>query len=267
MKNETNHNHKISVITPVFNDESFINDTLLSILSQTYTNIEVIIVDDFSSDRTIDLIRKIDDPRIKLLCNKTNYGAAYSRNLALQNATGDYVAFLDGDDLWEKTKLEKQLDFMIKTGANFSYTPFQIIDEKGKPLGKIVSGPKKITHKKFLRSNYIGCLTVMFKRSVSPNLCIPNDIFKRNDYALWLKLSERCDCYRFDECLAFYRKRTNNSISSGKKAKMFKSHKILFQKLYNFSNVRSFFYALRNVFYFFIRRIKYTKKLKKNKTH
>ena len=261
-----NYNYKISVITPVFNDEKFVVETIMSILSQTYKNIEVIIIDDCSSDGTVGLAKSINDPRIKLFCNEKNSGAAYSRNIGLKNATGDFIAFLDGDDVWDEKKIEKQLDFMVKANVDFSYTSYQIINEEGKPLNKVVSGPKKINHSQLMRSNYIGCLTAMYKRSIFPNLQIPDDIFKRNDYALWLKLSEKSDCFICNECLAFYRKRSGNSISSGRKAKMFKSHQILFQKLYHFSGFKSFFFALRNVLYYFVRRSKYTKTLKNNKT-
>lgn len=256
-------NIKVSVITPVHNDERFIAETLNSILNQTHQNIEVIVVDDNSSDSTIKIIEGYDDSRIKLFKNNKNLGAAFSRNLAISKATGDYIAFLDGDDIWKVNKLEIQLKHMIERNYAFSYSNYEIIDDNGNSLKKIVSGPKRISHKKFLKMCYIGCLTAMYRRDVYPDLSIPVSILKRNDYALWLKLSERAPCYLINECLASYRKRTSNSISSGKKTKLIKYHKLLFCELYRFGSFKSTFYALRNALYYFLKRIKYVKKVRR----
>lgn len=250
---------KVSVITPTYNDERFIKETLLSILNQTHSNLEILVVDDCSTDSTVEIIKSINDDRIKLFVNDKNQGAAYSRNLAISKATGEYIAFLDGDDCWESNKLEKQLEFMITNDFCFSCTFYKEIDEEGRETGFYIKAPKIITHKKLMRTNYIGCLTVMFKRSIFPDLQIPPSILKRNDYALWLKLSEREPCHTFNENLAFYRKRTE-SISSGKKNRLIKHHFNLFTTLYGFGPIVSAFYAFRNVIFFFIRRIIYRKR-------
>ena len=248
---------KVSVITPSFNDGLFIKETIQSILNQTHKNIEVIIVDDCSTDNTSAIIKSFQDPRIKVIRNAKNEGAAYSRNLAITLATGDYIAFLDGDDLWEKEKLTKQLQFMQANDYLFTYTKYSFISDKS---NQIVGGPSKVTHKDFLRRNYVGCLTVMYKKSLFPDLQIPNDIYKRNDYALWLKLSERADCYLLDELLAKYRKGKLNSVSSEKKGKLFKFHRIMFQKLYGFGYFKAMMFSLRNALYYLFRKGKYIEK-------
>ena len=254
-----NDNIKVSVITPAFNDGKFILDTINSILMQTHKNLEIIVIDDASFDDTFTKINEFKDPRIKVFRNEMNKGAAFSRNLGILKSTGEYIAFLDGDDVWATDKLEKQLDFMIKNNIGFSCTNYGIIDEEGNKINKYVTAPRRISHKQLLRTSYIGCLTAMYKKNIYPNLKIPDDILKRNDYALWLKLTEKCDCILFGEITAYYRKR-NSSISSGSKRKLVKYHVIMFQKLYGFSRFKALLYSFRNVFYYFIRRKFYVKK-------
>lgn len=252
---------KISIITPVFNDEGFIEQTIECVLNQTYSNFELIIIDDCSPDNSMDIVQTFKDERIRIIHNQKNEGAAYSRNVGIAAATGDYIAFLDGDDLWEPDKLEKQLSFMLEHNYLFSASDYIEIDENGKPNGRYLTAPNCITRRKMVRVCYIGCLTVMYKRDIFPNLAIPEDIKKRNDYALWLKLSERANCYVLHEPLASYRKR-QKSISSGSKTKLLKFHKALFIKLYRFNKVKASFYALRNAFYYFWKRAFYCKKHK-----
>ena len=252
-------NIKVSVITPTYNSEKFIKETLESIINQTHKNLEVLVVDDCSKDNTIEIVKSFNDSRIKLFQNEKNSGAAYSRNKALSEATGDYIAFLDGDDLWYKDKLEKQLTFMLDNNYVFCYTKYELIDENSNRLGIIYTGPKKVTHRKFLRIDYVGTSTVMYKREIYPDLCIPNDIYKRNDDALWLLLSKKSSCFLFPVLLSRYRK-SNNSISSGNKTKLFKYHVLLYKKLYGFSTTKSYFFAFRNVLFYFLKQIRYKSK-------
>lgn len=254
---------KVSIICPSYNCEKYIEKTLESIFLQTLTDYEIIIVDDCSTDSTVDIVKKINNSKIKLIVNEKNSGAAFSRNLALANATGEYIAFLDADDLWSPTKLEEQINFMEKNNYVFSYTSYEEIDENGNSLGRLISGPKRITKKGFKHMDYVGCLTVMYKREIYPDLQIPNDLPKNNDYAMWLLLSEKADCYLLDKCLASYRRHLTGSISSGKKTKLFKYHMDLYKKIYGFGRVKSFLYSLRNVFFYFHKRVKYVKKVKK----
>lgn len=251
---------KVSIVTPTYNGERFIGDTIRSVLNQTYKNFELIIVDDCSADDTQNIIESFSDKRIRYFRNDKNQGGAYCRNFAISKAKGDYIAFLDGDDLWHKEKLERQLQFMLENNVYFSCTDYELIDEKGQKLGIRVTSPKVITNKMFKKVDYAGCLTVMYKRSIYPDLSIPNTIKKRNDYALWLKLSEKADCHALPETLSYYRK-SSNSISSGKKVKLLKYHAQVFSELYGFSSFRSWFCAFRNAFYNIRKRYKYHKAL------
>ena len=205
------------------NCERFVKDTVGCVLNQTYQNFELIIIDDCSSDKTVELLKQYGDSRIKILVNEKNSGAAYSRNRGIAEAKGDYIAFLDGDDLWLEEKLERQLNFMQQNNYDFSYTDYELVNESGEELGIFYTGPKKVTHKKFLRIDYVGTSTVMYKRDIYPNLEIPNDIYKRNDDALWLLLSTKANCYRMPGIYSKYRK-VSGSVSSGKKSKLIQHH-------------------------------------------
>ena len=256
---EDNKFELVSVIVPTHNCVKFVKKTIDSVLKQTYRNFEIIVIDDCSTDGTPEIVKSILDKRISLFINEKQSGAAFSRNRGISQANGSYVAFLDGDDVWSETKIEEQLSFMKINSYSFSFTNYDVIDENDIPLGLIVSGPKTITHKAFMKTNYVGCSTIMYKRDIYPNLQIPNTIYKRNDYALWLKLSEKACCHHLDKVLTSYRK-TSNSLSSGQKKNLIKYHKEMFQKLYQFSYIKASFFALRNVLYYFFRRMKYAKK-------
>ena len=152
----------VSIIMPSYNTGKFIQETIDSVINQTYDNWELIIVDDCSSDNTDEIVKSIKDDRIFYLKNKKNSGAAVSRNKALKMAKGKWIAFLDSDDLWKKDKLEKQIKFMKNNNYHFSYTNYVEIDENDAKTGTKVTGPKKIT--KIGMKNYCwpGCLTVMY---------------------------------------------------------------------------------------------------------
>ena len=251
---------KVSIVIPTFNCARFIAQTISSVLIQNYKNFEIIVIDDCSSDNTVDIISAINDSRIKIIQNKRNRGAAYCRNIGIENSSGEYIAFLDGDDLWAADKLSNQINFMEKHNYGFCYTDYQLIDENGQSLGIRYSGPNVVTHKMFLKIDYIGTSTVIYKRSIFPNLSIPDTIFKRNDDALWLTLSTKTHCYRLSGLYASYRRRSQ-SISSGKKSRLFKHHVLLYKKLYGFKTIKAFIYACRNVFYYLLKQIKYRKKI------
>lgn len=256
---------KVSVIVPAHNSGRFIAETIMSVLNQTHKNFEIIIVDDCSTDDTIEIIKSFEDERILLLENESNSGAAYSRNKAIANAKGDFIAFLDADDKWLPDKLEKQILFMESNHYDFSYTGYSWVREDNSEIGVFVSGPTKVTHKMFLRSNYVGCSTVMFRRSIYPDLNVPDSIKKRNDYALWLLLSKKADCYYLDECLTKYRK-ISGSISSGSKAKLVKHHYQVFKEVCGFKPIKAYLFAILNIVYFLFRSKKYkkTKSIKEN---
>lgn len=133
----------VSIIMPSYNTGKFIKETINSVIAQTYSNWELIIVDDCSTDNTDEIVKSINDNRIIYLKNETNSGAAISRNKALREAKGRWIAFLDSDDLWKNDKLEKQIKFMKENNCYFSYTNYIEIDENDNTNGKRITGPKK----------------------------------------------------------------------------------------------------------------------------
>lgn len=242
---------------PSFNTGRFIKEAINSVINQTYTNWELIIVDDCSNDDTNEIINSFEDSRIKYLKNDTNMGAAICRNRALKEAKGKWIAFLDSDDLWKKDKLEKQIGFMEKGGYDFSYTNYIEMDEKSTPNGIIVTGPKKISKNKMYDYCWPGCLTVMYSAEKIGLIQI-EDIKKNNDYAMWLKICKKADCYLLDEELAMYRKR-NGSISNHKYWKLIKWHYKLYREAEHNSMIRSIFNTCRNMIGGVYKKIKYVK--------
>lgn len=156
-------NDLVSIITPSYNTAKYIAETIESVQAQTYTNWEMIIVDDCSTDNTDDIVAPfLTDSRIRYLKNPQNSGAAVSRNYALREAKGRWIAFLDSDDLWMPDKLRRQIDFMEQEGHHFSYTYYCEIDEASKPIGITVMGPKRITKRGMYNYCWPGCLTVIY---------------------------------------------------------------------------------------------------------
>lgn len=218
----------VSIIMPSYNTAKYIDETVKSVFAQTYENWELIIVDDCSTDNTDDVVKQfLSDERIKYFKNAVNSGAAVSRNRAIKEAKGKWIAFLDSDDLWVSDKLEKQIRFMEKNGYHFSYSNYCEIDEQSNALGRFVTGPKKITKRGMFNYCWPGCLTVMYDREYVGLIQI-NDIKKNNDYAIWLKVCRKADCYLLNESLAFYRRRSGSISNHGYKA-LIKWHYRLFR--------------------------------------
>jgi glycosyltransferase involved in cell wall biosynthesis len=244
---------------PTYNCATYITETISSVQSQTYQNWEIIIVDDCSTDNTESIVVALNDKRIRYFKNSENRGAAISRNLALREAKGRWIAFLDSDDLWAPTKLERQLRFMVENKFAFSYHNYSEIDEQSKNLGIEISGPKHIS--KFGMFNYCwpGCLTVMYNRDVVGPLEIV-DIKKNNDYAIWLKAIKRTDCYLLDKSLALYRKRTG-SISNHGYTALIKWHYKLFKEAENCNCLIASFNTIRNLIFGVYKKLRYKKRV------
>ena len=251
-------NDLVSIIMPSYNTGRFIAETINSVISQTYTNWELIIVDDCSNDNTDDIVKQfLSDIRIKYIKNETNSGAAVSRNRALREAKGKWIAFLDSDDLWLPEKLEKQIAFMKENNCSYSYTNYTEIDESSVPNGRSVTGPKKITKTGMYNYCWVGCLTVMYDAEKIGLIQI-KDIKKNNDYAMWLKAIKKADCYLLDEYLAKYRKR-EGSISNHGYAKLIKWHYKLYREAEEKNPISSAFLTGRNLVFGLIKKIKYVK--------
>ena len=251
----------VSIIMPSYNCGRFVEETIRSVQAQTYQNWEIIFVDDCSTD---DTIRKVStmrdgDKRIHLYQNIFNMGAAISRNNALREARGRWIAFLDSDDMWEPTKLEKQVRFMEENGYAFSYTCYQEIDSNSKTTGVMVSGPKHVTKQGMYNFCWPGCLTVMYD-ATKIGLIQIEDIKKNNDYAMWLKVCKKADCYLLDECLARYRRGRAGSVSSHGIVTMIRWHYKLWREAEKRNAIASLWFTGINLVCGFYKKLKYVKR-------
>jgi len=255
-----NMNELVSIIMPSYNTSRFIEETINSVLSQTYSDWELLIVDDCSSDDTDDVVQPfLADGRIRYLKNERNSGAAVSRNRALREARGKWIAFLDSDDLWMPEKLEKQIEFMKKNGYHFSYTNYAEINVDGKRNGISVTGPKKITKTGFFNYCWPGCLTVMYDAEAIGLIQIA-DIKKNNDYAMWLKVCQNADCYLLDEELALYRRGRAGSVSTHSIKTMIGWHYKLYHDAEGQNPIAAVFNTGRNLVFGFYKKKHYVKK-------
>lgn len=233
----------ISIITPVFNAEEHIENCIDSVRNQVLEDFEHILVDDCSSDNSEKYIQKMAllDHRIRFHKSLKNSGPGATRNIAIKMARGRYIAFLDSDDTWYPDKLQKQIAFMRDNKYPFTFTSYDTMDESGKLLeGKIKAKPK-ITYKKALYKNPIGCLTVIYDTDFFGKEYMP-EIMKRQDYALWLKLLKKTDAHGLDKILSTYRIR-RNSISSNKLG-LIKYEWMIYRKEEGLSFIKSVYFLV-----------------------
>lgn len=252
----------VSVIMPSWNCGQFIADSISSVQAQTYPNWELIIVDDCSTDNTETVVKSFNDPRIRYYKNNINSGAAVSRNLALREAKGRWIAFLDSDDLWKPEKLERQIIFMEENGYKFSYTYYTEIDAEGNDRDILLTGPNKITKAGMFAFCWPGCLTVMYDVNTVGLIQI-HDIKKNNDYAIWLKVCQKADCYLLPEVLASYRRGRSGSVSSHGICTMIKWHYKLFRESENMGIISSLWHTGINLVCGYYKKRKYTKRYEK----
>lgn len=231
----------VSIVMPAYNSENTILQSIKSVLSQSYDHWELLIIDDASNDKTVDIVSiEQTDARITLTRNNTNLGPAKSRNVGLDMANGDFVAFLDADDYWAREKLETQLSFMRRVGCLISFTTYWRVDETGSKMLFRKTAVPKIDYNTLLDHNGIGCLTAIFDRNKLPDIrfsdpsefiktCDVNNFLKyrlrgrvgHEDYVFWLSVLRPTQgrptivAHGIDIPLAFYRV-SNNSVSSDK---------------------------------------------------
>ena len=250
----------VSIVMPSYNTGKFIEQSIKSVINQSYPYWELLIVDDCSYDNTDIIIEPfLNDKRIKYFKNEKNYGAAFSRNRALLEAKGKWVGFLDSDDLWRPRKLEHQIQFMKQNNYYFSYTNYSEIDEVGISNNVVVTGPKIITKKMFYRYCWPGCLTVMYDREYIGLVQIVN-VKKNNDYAMWLKICKKADCFLLDEELAYYRRGRTGSISTNGIITKVIWHYKLFRESEKQSVLTSLLNTMRNMIFGLYKRKKYVKR-------
>ena len=230
-------------------------------MAQTYQNWELLIQDDCSTDGTDEMVKPFQemDSRIKYECNPKNSGAAITRNNALKRAKGRWIAFLDSDDLWLPEKLEKQLRFMVENEYKFSYTAYKEMDNDSHETGVEIHGPMHVSKFGMFAFCWPGCLTVMYNREAVGLVQIA-DIKKNNDYAMWLKVCKKADCYLLDEYLGKYRKGRAGSVSTHSIKTMIGWHYKLFREAEKQGAVRSIVNTGRNLVFGFYKKKRYVKK-------
>lgn len=232
----------VSVITPTYNCGRFIAETIEAIQAQTYTDWELIIVDDCSTDNTAEVVNAYvkNDSRVKYYCLENNSGAAIARTKAMQLSEGEYMAFCDSDDLWLPDKLEKQLAFMNENNFAFTCTAYEQIDEDGNSLGRVIKSIRSTDYNRLLLDCPVGNSTVMYNAGILGKFEVPN-IRKRNDDALWLQLLKKEKyIWGMPDVLMKYRVR-KNSISSNK-FELIKYHWKLYREIENLSIGQSVFH-------------------------
>lgn len=205
---------KVSVIIPMHNSSKHIEECVISVLRQTYKNIEIIIVDDASEDNCLELLKKIKDDRIKIIELKQNVGAALARNKGIENATGELICFLDSDDYWFLDKIEKQVRFIEDNNYVFVYGAYEYLNINRRHK---VHVPQKINYNQALKNTTIFTSTVMFNMNYlsKEDIYMPN-IKRGQDTATWWKvLKKGITAYGIDESLAVYRV-GEKSLSSNK---------------------------------------------------
>lgn len=238
------NNDLVSIVIPVYNASKFLDETINSIFNQSYNNLEIIFINDCSKDNSTDIIKKYQkkDKRIILIDNKRNLGAAESRNVGIKKSTGKYLCFLDADDLWNKDKIKKQIEFIQKNKYEFSYTSYQFTSFDNKTKGAIVNVPKKINYKGALKNTTIWTSTVMFdmQKLKKEDIYMPN--IGSEDTATWWNLlrSKVKYAYGLQEVLSYYR-RSSNTLSSNKITAI-KRIWNLYRNYEKFSVIKSIYY-------------------------
>ena len=224
--------------------ESYVSDSIASVQRQTYPHWELLIVDDASTDRTVEIVKSLaeQDEKILFVVKKEHSGIADTRNQCIQMAKGRFLAFLDADDIWHPEKMETQLRFMMDHNVGFTYTTYDWIDEDGKTLNKFINTIGNLDYKRYLRNTIIGCSTVMVDTAIVGQVTVPR--FRTSeDTATWLGILKKGHlAYAIDEPLVSYRIRRKSASSNKLKAsadlwKVYRRHEKLpfFKAIYYFS--------------------------------
>lgn len=236
----------VSVITPCYNSGKFIAKTIESVLSQSYQNWEMILIDDSSIDNTVEVVKEFikNDKRIKLIQLQVNSGAAIARNTGIKNAEGKYIAFVDSDDRWHTEKLQVQINLMEKNNWSLTYTDYYVCweNQESQPFAALRD---VVSYKDVVRFNYLACSTVVFSADKLGKHYMP-DIRSRQDWGLWIKLLQQGGkAYRVKEKLMYYMVR-DNSISDNKK-KQIKYHWYIYRKFLRFNLIYALIMFSQNI--------------------
>lgn len=249
-------NSFVSIIMPAYKAETMISDSIESILVQTYKNFELIVIDDCSPDQTVKIVEKFmeQDERIKLIKNKKNQGVAGARNTGLDNALGDFVAFLDSDDKWVKNKLELQMQVFQKTNADVVYGSYYRFNNIG--IKNIVNAPEFINKNSLLKGNSIGNLTAIY--NFKKYHLIRQKKVGHEDYLFWLEIFHSSPNVRgvgIQEPIAYYRVAEDGDSLSGNKLKAASWTWLIYRKYLNLSLISSLFYFSSYIFRALMKRV------------
>lgn len=240
----------VSIITPVYNAENFLEETILSVINQTYKNWELLMIDDCSSDQSYEVIKKYlkKDKRIKYFKNKKNSGPAVTRNNGISFSLGKYLAFLDSDDCWYEDKLKHQIDFMDKNDVLMSHGDYEMMDEKGKEIKKIIT-KESLNYSTLLKENQIKTSFLVLNKERIKDIFFPN--IRHEDFACFLDILKKykISSVKINEILGKYRV-LNISLSGNKVKsahwtwKIYREHEKfgIFKSCYYFIN-----YALKGI--------------------
>ena len=200
-------NTLVSVIMPAYRCAPYLAQAVESALKQTHKNLEIVVIDDCSGDETLAIAQALagQDSRVRLLKNETNQGTAATRNRGLEEAKGEFIAFLDGDDCWQPDKMARQLALLEKTGAGLCYTAYDFMDAEGQRTGKVYYVPEQCSQKRLWQENVIGCSTALFRRSWVEGTVMRREFF-HEDYVFWLEMMKKgCPMVGINEPLTCYR--------------------------------------------------------------
>jgi glycosyltransferase involved in cell wall biosynthesis len=243
----------VSVIMPAYNASAYIRKSIESVIGQSYNCWQLIVANDASTDETLAIAQAIadTDDRIEVVSLEENGGAAKARNLALENARGKYIAFLDSDDYWYPEKLTRQIEFMETENVTVSYTCYRRVDEHEHAIGE-VHPPSKVTYSDMLKSNFIGILTGIYN---AEKLGIHKfEDLKYEDYVAWLSLVKMSGQARLlDEVLADYRVH-EKSVSANKfRALRWQWH--IYRSNQHMNLLKSVYYLMFYIYYGLKKRI------------
>ena len=243
----------ISIIIPYYKKKEYITQTINSIIKQSYKNFELIFIYDDPDKSDLKYVKKIlkNIKRKKIIINNNNMGAGLSRNLGILKAKGEYISFIDSDDIWKKDKLKNQLLFMLDNNIEFCFTSYSIINKKNTII-KFIKAKKNIEYKDLIKSCDIGLSTVMLKKKLLKNTKFPK-IKTKEDYVLWLKLSKKnIKMMGFDQKLVLWRK-LDNSLSSSVFQRVHDAFYVYNTHL-NFNFIKSIYYIFLMSLNFFRKR-------------
>lgn len=232
---------EVSIITPCYNSSKFLKETIQSVLSQTFTDWEWLITDDFSTDDSVEVINEINDPRIILTIAEKNGGAGKARNLSLEKASGRFITFLDADDFWEPIFLEEMIAFMKKKNAEIAYSNYARCDENLVPKIADFKADKEVTFQNLLKTCRLSLLSSMYDSQRVGKEYFPAGS-KREDHVMWLNLLKKIPVGKpLNKTMAKYR--MHESSVSRKKTNIMKDQYLVYKDYMKFSTLKSLYYT------------------------